>query len=158
MNLYFPAPLFNQELTALCGNWLLQRGRAITLSPTSGGQLSVASGQLWATLGNSSGWRQAATLERCATYKDYFLNAGDALTVPQGASLVIEPVGAAQSAPVAFAWSVTPRLASHSSPAGVLQAASELSQALAQVARALRRLVVAVIVGVKPEQRLETCL
>ena len=158
MNLYFPAPTSSQNSSDQSGNWRLQSGRAITLSPAAGGQLSVASGQLWATLGSSGRWRQAATLERCATYKDYFLSAGDALTVPPGASLVVESFNRTQSVPVAFAWSLTPQLATRSKRAGVVQAAAELGQALAQVARALGRLAGAVLIGAKPDQRLETCL
>ena len=159
MNLYFPADSSFHQSASQSGNWLLQSGRAITLSPAAGGHLSVSSGQLWATLGdNGRKLRRAPRLARCATLQDYFLNAGDKLAVPPGARLVIETVGRAHAAPTRFAWSVAPQPARQIERASVVQAASELGVAVAQVARALRRLVGAVLVGAKPEQRLETCL
>jgi Protein of unknown function (DUF2917) len=158
VNLYFPAQCASLDATSQTGNWLLETGRAITVMSRSGGQLQVARGQVWATLGsdNPQPWR-AAPLEPCATLKDYFLSAGDTLLVPPGARVVIESTGRAQSLPVAFAWGHAAQPA-RLSKVEVVQAAGELQLALVQVLRAARRLVGAVVLGPKPEERLETCL
>ena len=153
MNLYFPAQSSATPSSDATGKWLLQRGRAITLLPVTGGQLDVANGQLWATLSDArSAWPRLtpkARLERCATFKDYFLHAGDSLAVPPGARVVLESTGRSQTTPAAFAWSpATTHAKQPAQPrrAGVAQAASELAQALAHVARALRHLAVALLV------------
>ena len=158
MNLYFPSQSPSLEGTTPTGNWLVETGRAITVMSHSGGQLHVARGQVWATLGaaNTQPWR-AAPLEPCALFKDYFLSAGDTLRVPPGARVVIESTGRAHSLPVAFAWGHVAQPA-RAGQVEVVQAAGELRVALAQVLRAARRLVGAVVLGQKPEQRLETCL
>ena len=155
-NFPFPTALLNGS--AQTGNWLLETGRAMTVSSRTGGQLRVARGRVWATLGSGGNppW-SAAALAPCTMLTDYFLNAGDTLAVPPGASVVIESLGQARSLPVAFAWA-------HTAPAvlpgrvEVAQAAAELGRALGQVLLAVRRLVAAVLLGPKPEQRLETCL
>ena len=153
MNLYFPVLSPANPSADATGNWLLQSGRAITLKPADGGQLDVANGQLWATLSDArTAWpwlTPQARLERCATLKDYFLHAGESLAVPPGAQLVIESTGRSQTLPVAFAWSAAVQHAKQTAQprrAGVVQASSELAQALAQVARALRHLAVALLV------------
>ena len=158
MNLYFPSQSTSLDATNQTGNWLLETGRAITVTSRSGGQLQVARGRVWATLGSehSQPWR-AAPLEPCATLQDYFLSAGDTLHVPPGAKVVIESMCRAQSLPVAFAWSHAPQ-AHRQTRVGVVQAANELRLALGQVLQAARRLVGAVVLGPKPEQRLKTCL
>ena len=153
MNLYFPAQSSATPSSDATGHWLLQSGRAITLSPAAGGQLAVANGELWATLSDArSAWPRLtpqARLERCATFKDYFLHGGDSLAVPPGARVVIESTGRSETAPAAFAWSpATTHAKQPAQPrrAGVVQAASELAQALAHVARALRHLAAALLV------------
>ena len=153
MNHYFPARSSANPCVDASGNWLLQSGRAITLSPAAGGQLNVANGQLWVTLSDArTAWpwlTPQARLERCATLKDYFLHAGESLAVPPGAQLVIESTGRSQTLPVAFAWSpaiIQAKQTAQPRRAGVVQASSELAQALAQVARALRHLAVALLV------------
>ena len=157
MNLFFPAQSPASPSADATGHWLLQTGRAITLSPVTGGQLDVANGQLWATLSDArSAWQRLtpkARLERCATFKDYFLHAGESLAVPPGARVVLESTGRSQTTPAAFAWS--PATAHAKQPAqprraGVVQASSELAQALAQVARALRHLAAALLVQPQP--------
>ncbi len=158
MNLYFPSQSAPLDGATPTGNCLLETGRAITVTSRSGGQLQIARGEVWATLGyeNSLPWR-AAPLEPCATLKDYFLSAGDTLTVPAGARVVIESTGRGQTLPVAFAWGYAAQPA-RLSQVEVVQAAGDLRHALGQVLRAARRLVGAVVLGPKPEQRLETCL
>ena len=153
MNLYFPAQSSANPCVDASGNWLLQSGRAITLSPAAGGQLNVATGQLWATLSDArTAWPRLtpkARLEPCATLKDYFLHAGDSLTVPPGAQLVIESTGRSQTSPAAFAWSpaiMHVKQTAQPRRAGVVQASNELAQALGQVARALRQLAAALLV------------
>lgn len=162
MNLYFPAQLPANDAAHQSGNWLLQTGRAISLMPAAGGQLTVARGQLWATLGEGgTTLRRNARLARCATLQDHFLNAGDKLLVPPGARLVIESMGRAQAMPAAFAWSLLPQLAVQTTRprrAGVVQAAGEVVQALGQVAHALRRLMDAVLAGPGCGQPAETCV
>ncbi len=158
MNLYFPSQSALLDATSQTGNWLLETGRAITVMSRSGGQLQVARGQVWATLGSAQAksWRNAP-LEPCAMLHDYFLSAGDTLLVPSGAKVVMESMGHAQSLPVAFAWGHAVQPA-RPSRVEVVQAANELRQALVQLLRAARRLVGAVVFGPKPAQRLETCL
>ena len=158
MNLYFPSQAASLGATSQTGNWLLEARRAITVMSRSGGQLQVARGQVWATLGaeNKQPWR-AAPLEPCATLKDYFLSAGDTLQVPPGARVAIESTGRAQTLPVAFAWWHAAQPA-RPSQVEVVQAAGELRLALGQVLRAARSLVGALVLRPKPEQRLETCL
>ena len=157
MNLFFPVQSPASPSADATGHWLLQTGRAITLLPAAGGHLNVANGELWATLSDArSAWPRLtpqARLERCATFKDYFLHAGESMAVPPGARVVIESTGRSQTTPTAFAWS--PSITHAKQPAqprraGVVQASSELAQALAQVARALRHLAAALLV---PPQR-----
>ena len=158
-NFPFPTALLNGS--AQTGNWLLETGRAMTVSSRTGGQLRVARGRVWATLGSGGNppWN-AAALAPCTMLTDYFLNAGDTLAVPPGASVVIESLGHSQSLPVAFAWAHAVPVVRPERPGRVevAQAAGELGRALGQVLLAVRRLVAAVLLGPKPEQRLETCL
>lgn len=180
MNLYFPAqssahaPAHSSVNPPDCppsgspanecadpsGHWLLQTGRAVTVLSRGGGQLSIARGQIWATLGSAAPCRylpwHRAPLQPCATLKDYFLSAGDTLRVPPGARVVIESLLRTHDLPVAFNWSYTAPLArarryglkspaTRASHAELAQATGELGAALSQVARALRRLVGAVL-------------
>ena len=157
-NFALPNALLNDSEKT--GNWLLKAGLAITITSRSGGQLCVARGRVWATLGSGRTllWN-AAPLAPRTKLTDYFLNAGDTLAVPPGASVVIESLGQAQSLPVAFAWvnKAPVKLAKRPRRAAVAQAAGELGRVLRQVLPAARRLAVAVLLGPKPEQRLETC-
>ena len=161
MKAYFPSSTTQLDQSAQTGNWLLETGRAITVTSRSGGQLLVARGRLWATLGAGSthAW-SADPLAPCTRLTDYFLNAGDTLAVPPGASVVIESMGQSQSLPVAFAWAHAVPVVRPERPSrvAVAQAAGELGRALGQVLLAARRLAAAVVLGPKPEQRLETCL
>ena len=91
--------------------------------------------------------------------KDYFLNAGDTLVVPQGVGVVMESMGNAKDLPVAFDWDCVPKAArmSRTSRPEVVLAAGQLGDALGQVGRALRRLMGAVLVSPRQAQQLETC-
>ena len=163
MNLYFPSPSESLEPTSQTGNWLLEAGRAITVSSHGGAQLRIARGQVWATLGTSGNGRakpwKAKPLQPCAMLDDYFLSAGDILNVPAGASVVMESIQKTRSAPVTFEWLPVPQPArtARSSRAEVTQASGELGYALGKVVRAFRRLVGAVLASNKPQQRFETC-
>ena len=157
MNLFFPNPSTSLENTSQTGNWLLETGRAITVTSRRGGQLRVARGRVWATLGanNTAAWR-SVPLEPCAMLEDYFLSAGDMLSVPPGAKVVIESMEQTEAAPVAFSWGHAPQPVS-ASRTELAQASSELGFALGQAVRALRRLVAAVLVGQKPVPQLGSC-
>jgi Protein of unknown function (DUF2917) len=161
MNLYFPNPSPTANEACQAGNWLLEAGRAITVMSRSGGQLRIARGCVWATLGagHNKPWH-AAPVAPCVMLTDYFLGAGDTLTVPAGAKVVIESLQKDQSLPVAFEWSYVPQAAQALRPIGaeVMEASSDVGHALGQVARAIRRLVSAVLAGRRSQQRLETCV
>ena len=163
MNLDFPAQSSADKSPSASGHWLLQSGRAITLLSKGGGQLRIARGRVWATLGSAHGkhnlWR-AAPLELCATAKDYFLNAGDTLVIPHGTRVVMESMRYPQDLPVAFDWADEPQIdrASWTSRSEVVLATGQLGDALGQVGRALRRLMGAVLVSPRQAQRLKTCM
>lgn len=150
------------------GHWLLQTGRAVTVLSRGGGQLSIARGQIWATLGSATPRRylpwHRAPLQPCATLKDYFLSAGDTLRIPPGARVVIESLLRTHDLPVAFDWSYAAPLGrasryglasvgTRASHAELVQATGELGAALGQVARALRRLVGAVLAARRQARR-----
>ena len=175
MNLYQSAKSLQPSSANSGGHWSLETRRAITVQSKGGGQLSVASGEVWATLSAGRAglnlWRSAPSngLEPCVWLKDYFLSSGDTLLVPMGAKVVIQAMGRAQDLPVAFDWSHTPdavRLnpvghASRIEQAELRHATSQLGVAVAQVLHALHRLVTAVLAGhkgPKSEQRLNNCL
>ncbi len=161
MKAYVSSPTALLGDSAQTGNWVLETGRAMTVTSRCGGQLLVVRGRVWATLGSGGNQRwSAAPLAPCTQLTDYFLNAGDTLAVPPGASVVIESLDQAQSLPVAFAWAKTAPADGPERPrrVAVAQAAGELGRALGQVLLATRRLGAAVLLGPKPEQRLETCL
>ena len=157
MNLYFPNEKASPEHTSQPGNWLLETGRAITVMPRRGGQLRIARGSVWATLSasNTAGWR-SVPLQPCAMLEDYFLSAGDVLHVPPGAKVVIESMEQTQTAPVAFSWDHAPHQAS-ATRAELVQASGELADAVGQTMRALRRLVIAMWAGRKPEPSFGSC-
>ena len=162
MNLYFSVQSSANQPVNPSGHWLLQTNRAMTVHSKGGGQLSIARGRVWATLGSARGypypWHNTP-LEPCAMLKDYFLNAGDTLVVPPRARVVIESMGDAKDLPVAFDWESVPKAArvSRTSRSEVVLAAGQLGDALGEVGRALRRLMGAVLVSLKQAQRLETC-
>ena len=82
----FPA---SQSQDAVPGFWKLAPGRALSLQPRQPGLLRVAQGQVWATLDAE---HQGAGNE----LGDYFLGAGEHLTVRPGQHVVLEPLAQPQ--------------------------------------------------------------
>jgi len=81
------------------GTWRLHPRRAMRLQPKKAAVLRIYCGRVWVTLGQPAG----ATPE---TAGDRFLGPGDALIVPAGVLLVMEPLAAPGDAqPVHFDWS-----------------------------------------------------
>lgn len=83
------------------GYWRLVQGRAMSLSAGQDARLLAVSGGLWVTLnlpqvgpGNASG--------------DYFLSAGETLTVPAGSHVVMESWAQAGSGDAQFDWATVP--------------------------------------------------
>ena len=152
-------------------NLYLETGRAITMASKGCGQLSVARGQLWATLGLNRTprtlwkWTRSEPLEPRATPNDYFLNSGDTLLVPAGANVVLQGMGRLHDSPVAFGWSGAPLTRAESvcrikqtNRIELAQAGSELGTALGQLLRAVRRLLATVLVASRRDQPLKSCV
>ena len=85
----------------LPGTWKLGAGRAITLHPREDAVLRIAHGRVWVTFdtpprgpGNELG--------------DYFLNAGEQLTVQAGQRAVVEPFGKHAQDTAYFSWDALP--------------------------------------------------
>jgi len=68
------------------GAWRLHPGHAMMLQPQQSAVLRVYCGRVWATLG------QGAEAGAPGDGGDHFLGPGDVLSVPAGASLVMEPM------------------------------------------------------------------
>ena len=138
----------------LAGSWHLGRGRAVHLRGKEAAVLRINTGRVWATLdGPHSG--------PANDLGDRVLAAGEALTLPAGQGVVIEPMGcpaqhealptAQPQEDVFFSWDPR-RAAQPAAPASVSAAARkrlqravgeplhELGLALWQVARALGHL------------------
>src|SRR6185312_5122410 len=82
---------------ALPCSWRLDAGRAVTMRPHETGVLSVAHGQVWATL-------QGPHRGRGNDLGDHFLLPGESLTLRAGQQVVLEAWDAASQAPVWFSW------------------------------------------------------
>ncbi|MBC7436137.1 MAG: DUF2917 domain-containing protein [Bdellovibrionales bacterium] len=133
----------------LPGTWKLGEGRAISLHPREAAVLRIAHGRVWVTFdtqrvghGNELG--------------DYFLTAGEGLTVQAGQRAVIEPFGARPQDTAYFSWDALPaavrspvRAVSHWQ-LSVLQPLADLRSALAQAGGAVGRLV-AGLAGLLPQ-------
>jgi hypothetical protein len=123
----------------LPGTWKLGSGRAISLHPREDAVLRVAHGRVWVTFdtqrvghGNELG--------------DYFLVAGEELTVQAGQRAVVESFGSQQHDTAYFSWDALPaavrspvRAVSHWQLA-VLQPLADLRGALGLAGGALVRL------------------
>lgn len=116
------------------GSWRLHPGQAMRLQPSQAAVLRIYCGRVWVTLGQPAGTTPD-------TAGDRFLGPGDALVVPAGVRLVMEPLAAPhETQPVHFDWSearaaaVPGRFARE-----VASPARELGVALGQAAGALVR-------------------
>lgn len=118
------------------GSWRLHPGHAMGLRPRRDSVLRIYCGRVWVTqggpypvVGRESG--------------DHFLSPGDALRVPAGARLVMEPLAdAGDERPVHFDWTeVVPQRRSERFAQDVLAPARELRAAVVQSGVALARLV-----------------
>lgn len=85
----------------LPGTWKLGAGRAVTLHPREDAILRIAHGRVWVTFdapqrgfGNELG--------------DYFLSAGEQITVQAGQRAVIEPYGPKGEGAAYFSWDALP--------------------------------------------------
>ena len=129
-------PLWPGQTDQTCGAWRLVKGRAMSLFAGEASRLQAVAGGLWVTLsappvgpGNASG--------------DYFLAAGEALNVPAGSHVVMEPWApdADEMRDAQFDW--LPALAPQRVPVdvrwqvGVRQPLADLRGGLATVAAAL---------------------
>lgn len=90
----------SQHRDTVLGLWKLAPGRALSLQPRQNGVLRVAQGQVWVTTNVP---RHGAGNE----LGDYFLQAGERLTVSPGQHLVLEPIALTGQAPVFFEWTPT---------------------------------------------------
>ncbi len=118
------------------GFWKLAPGRALSLQPRRAGLLRVAQGQVWVTLGVAP---QGARNE----LGDYFLRAGEQLTISPGQQVVLEPLERGQQQAVFFEWTPSPALAQAAvaqDAGAVAQPLQDLGQALGMVAMALLHL------------------
>ena len=95
------APTPRNTTPVLPGTWKLVAGRAITLNPRDDAVLRIAHGRVWVTFdtqqvghGNELG--------------DYFLSAGDQVTVQGGQRAVIESWGANPQETAYFRWDALP--------------------------------------------------
>lgn len=119
------------------GAWRLHPGHAMRLQPRQPAVLRVYCGRVWATLG------QGAEAGAPDDGGDRFLGPGDVLSVPAGASLVMEPMAVPGDwDPVHFDWSDTAAPAASGRFAREVGApARELWSSLGHAAVALTRMV-----------------
>ncbi|KRC10089.1 hypothetical protein ASE11_22370 [Hydrogenophaga sp. Root209] len=117
--------------------WRLDARRAMTLRPHVASRLHITQGRAWVTLGVP---HQGAGNES----GDLMLAAGESLTVPAGARLVMEPWQPASAAPVRFEWCAEPEARAVERPdrfgREVVTPSRELGVALGQAGLAFARL------------------
>lgn len=118
------------------GSWRLHPGHAMGLQPRRASLLRIYCGRVWVTQGGPY-----AVVGRESG--DHFLSPGDALRVPAGARLVMEPLAeTGDERPVHFDWTeVVPQRRSERFAQDVLAPARELRAAVGQGGVALARLV-----------------
>lgn len=134
------------------GCFKLNAGRAMSLTPNVPGELRIAHGRVWVTLGESFGESLSHAGEGAAVRAgDHFLGAGDLLRLQPGQHVVMEVyeknADKTASQPIYFSWEpdaatsrvAFPRRAQHA-PAGVRQPLLDLGVALHQAGWALSRL------------------
>lgn len=83
------------------GNWKLGAGRAITLHSKDEGVLRIAQGRVWATF---DGPHVGPHVSPANDSGDFFLGAGESLTLPAGQRVVIEPWNACANEAAYFSW------------------------------------------------------
>ena len=83
------------------GFWKLAAGQALSLQPRQAGLLRAAQGQMWVTLG-------VAPHGAGNELGDYFLRAGEQLSISSGQKVVLEPFERAQQQSVFFDWTPSP--------------------------------------------------
>ncbi|WP_332742134.1 DUF2917 domain-containing protein [Hydrogenophaga sp.] len=117
--------------------WRLDVRRAMTLRPHVPSRLHITQGRAWVTLGLP---HQGAGNES----GDVMLGAGESLSVPAGARLVMEPWQPASAAPVRFEWCAEPDALAVERPdrfgREVVTPSRELGVALGQAGLAFARL------------------
>lgn len=127
----------DRPASAAVRGWRLDARRAMTLRPPVASQLRINQGCVWVTLGLP---HQGAGNES----GDLRLVAGESLSVPAGARLVMEPWQPADAGSVHFDWTAEPEapVAAPRADFGreVVAPSRELAVALAQVGGALGRL------------------
>jgi len=124
----------------LPGTWKLGTGRAITLNPREDAVLRIAHGRVWITF-------DALHVGHGNELGDYFLSAGEQITVQGGQRAVIESYGGGPQETAYFSWDALP--AAVRSPVrvasrwqlSVVQPLVDLRLALALAAGAVVRLV-----------------
>lgn len=117
--------------------WRLDARRAMTLRPHVPSRLQITQGRAWVTLGTP---HQGAGNES----GDLMLTAGESLSVPAGARLVMEPWQPASAGPVRFDWFAEPETRTVEQPGRfgreVVTPMHELAVALGQAGWAFARL------------------
>lgn len=122
------------------GCWQLKRGHALGLHPACAAELHLVRGKLWITLGASGDARGLGDQAG-----DIFLSAGQSLTVPAGARLVMESLDPIDAPDVLFDWSDAPAAGSEQQSSrfqrDVAAPAADLLWAVKGALRALVRLI-----------------
>lgn len=141
MNTHFAPVAASSDCIALAASargWRLDVRRAMTLRPHVPSRLQITEGRAWVTLGLP---HQGAGNES----GDLMLTAGESLSVPAGARLVMEPWQPASASPVRFDWFAEPEalVTAQADRFGrdVATPSRELAVALGQASGAFLRLV-----------------
>ena len=115
------------QVMGLAGCWKLSHGCALTLLASQTGELRVAHGRVWLTFAD-------AYLDPTVRAGDYFLEAGESMTLPAGRPLVMESFAVGDASAAYFIWEpVAPA-------SGAAQLFTDLRLALGIAASAARRL------------------
>lgn len=89
------------EVGASASGWHVEGPQALTFKPSRAGVMRVVRGRVWATLSGPHGQRPDDS-------GDVVLQTGQALHVPSGQRLVIEPWKRCATDPVYFSWEPLP--------------------------------------------------
>ncbi|MDB5964259.1 MAG: hypothetical protein JWQ72_759 [Polaromonas sp.] len=124
-------------MDGLSGCWTLARGRAVTLRAGRAGELQVARGRVWLTF-------DGAARDSTVRAGDYFVGAGESVSLAAGQALVMESFCPADDGPAYFSWEPVLAVAAASQAprkAGIAQPLRELRAAAALLGAAAARLV-----------------